>query len=426
MADELLPASWRGIPFAVENVSTGGAGRRFAKHTYPGRDGVRLEDLGRRGRMYRFRGFILSNSVVYGGGPVAVQRELLLAAADQPGTGILVHPTLGILTVGCEDCSVSDDLAAGTIAAVEFSFLEDTQQSFLGVSASTITAVIGAAALVDGAASLAFTGARVSGIAGASASSQWTGSVMAGARDATALTNLASQLPGPYGRYFAGGNVGYLSSGAGSPYAADTTVSDLVASAVTARADIASAASTVASDFASLSAATSAQTAGDVQDLVGALQGACADPADALRIMAGLAAGPQTGVTGVDDLYRRAAVTAAARAATTYQPSSYDDAVQVQNSVTGLLDAEIDIAGDEGDDATYQALKGLRVAVVGDLKARGGALAPLKTFTFALSLPVLYLAERLYGDASRAAQLLAEADPVHPLFMPMSFAGLAE
>jgi prophage DNA circulation protein len=422
---DVLPASFRGVPFAVRSSPTQG-GRRQAIHEYPGKDGVFPEDMGRRGRRYTIRGFIVSNSVVYGGGDVAIQRQLLTAALEASGSGPLVHPTYGVVTVSVDAWSISDDLDAGTRADIELNFIESTQQSFLGISASTISQVLSAAVLVDAAAATAFTVASVTGLSGASASAQWSAAVTAGGQDATALTNLASQLPGPYGRYFAGGNSGYLSSGSGSVYAGDTTVSDLVSAAATARATLTQAAKVVAADFAALTTISAAQAATDVQALVAALLAACADPADAIRILSGLAAfAPFGAVTGVSDLYRRAAVVATARAATTYQPSSQDDAALVQMAVTGLIDNEVTIAGDEGDDATYQAFKALRVAAVADLQKRGAALAALKTFGFGASLPALYLAEKLYGDGTRADQLIAEANPVHPLFMPTSFQALA-
>ncbi len=39
--------------------------------------------------------------------------------------------------------------------------------------------------------------------------------------------------------------------------------------------------------------------------------------------------------------------------------------------------------------------------------------------------PALYLANRLYQDPTRAPQLVAEADPPHPAFMPPAFRALA-
>ena len=420
----VLPASFRGVPFAVR-IDTIQAGRRFAAHVYPGKDGQSLEDLGRRGRRYSVRGFIVSDGL-YGGGPVALQRQLLLAVAEQPGTGILVHPTLGILTVGCESLSIGDDLDAGTKAEVEFSFLEDTQQSILGISVSTIAAVLGAATLVDAAASAAFTAASLSGASGSVAAARWSGQVVTGAQDATALTNLASQLPGPYGRYFSGANAGPLSTGSGSPYSADTTVAQIAADAVTARAAVGAAAVVVSSSFAALNGIAAPQTAGEVQALVAALlallrrsRGRRPHPFRPSRQLGDGHSQRWTTSTGARRSLRRRG------RSSNYQPSSANDATSLQGQIAALLDNEITIAGDEGDDGSYQALKALRAAVVADLQARGAALAPLATFTLPCSLPALCVAQNLYGDSMRADELVAEADPVNPLFMPATFQALA-
>jgi prophage DNA circulation protein len=125
------------------------------------------------------------------------------------------------------------------------------------------------------------------------------------------------------------------------------------------------------------------------------------------------------------DLFRRAAVVALATASSSYQPTSYNDAVTIRETVTGFIDNEITIAGDEGDDSTYGALRALRQAVVTDLVARGANLAQVTTFTFGAPLPALYLANRIYQDPTRSDQLVAQANPVHPAFMPASFQALA-
>ncbi|MGI4938270.1 MAG: hypothetical protein ACRYF5_16255 [Janthinobacterium lividum] len=57
------------------------------------------------------------------------------------------------------------------------------------------------------------------------------------------------------------------------------------------------------------------------------------------------------------DLFRRAAVVALARASSSYQPSSADDAAAVSSMVCGMLDAEITLAGDQGADSTFLALR---------------------------------------------------------------------
>jgi prophage DNA circulation protein len=422
----VAPASFRGVPFAVRSNRTEG-GRRQAIHEYPGRDGSFPEDLGRRGRRYRIQGFIVSDDAVYGGGPVLLQQQAILAAAEQAGSGLLIHPTLGLLTVSCESVSFGDDLGAATSMDVEWSFLEYTTPSLFGISLSTVTQMLAAAVVVDAAISTAFTASTEVGLSGSTTSAQWSAQVQAGGQDATALVNLASQLQGPYGRFFAGANSGYLGVGSGSVYAGDQTVASLAQDAALARSAITAASGVVATDFLSLSAATAPQTASDAQALVASLVSAFADPGDALRILTSLAGFVPSGSfsTAVSDLYRRSIVNAAARVATTYQPSSYNDAVNVQNQVTGLIDNEISIAGDEGDDADYNAFCALRTTVVADLQARGGKLAALETFTIQGNMPALYLAERLYGDASRADQLITQIGMVNPLFAPVSFEALA-
>jgi prophage DNA circulation protein len=83
------------------------------------------------------------------------------------------------------------------------------------------------------------------------------------------------------------------------------------------------------------------------------------------------------------------------------------------------------VAGDQGDDETYEALSTLRAAVVADLNKRGAGLSSIKTFSVSAPMPSLALAARLYRDPTRADELVAQANPVHPAFMPTTFKALA-
>jgi prophage DNA circulation protein len=76
--DRLLPASFRGVPFAVRSAS-GRFGRRQAVHEYPFRDTVWVEDLGRNARRLTIDGFLIENSLVYGGGDVILQKDRMIA-----------------------------------------------------------------------------------------------------------------------------------------------------------------------------------------------------------------------------------------------------------------------------------------------------------------------------------------------------------
>jgi len=174
------------------------------------------------------------------------------------------------------------------------------------------------------------------------------------------------------------------------------------------------------------------------QALVAALSSSVSDPGDALRLLSDLSAfvpvdptAPAIGAVASEmkgataDLFRRAAVVAMARAAAAYQPSSYDDAAQVRTIVCAALDAEITTAGNQGEDASFVALKALRVAVIQDLTERGATLAHISTIKTAASVPALVLANRLYQDPSRAEDLIARGNPRHPAFMPTAIKALS-
>jgi len=219
--------------------------------------------------------------------------------------------------------------------------------------------------------------------------------------------------------------------------------------------------------------AASDALAASVQAVTEALRVACVDPADAIRALSTLAAyapagamttilpnvASQAGIglvtedglpligaqpvsvaivstapiglaistlqSAVAALCRRAALTSLARACAGYAPTSSDDAVSVCVAVVALFDAEILVAADAEDDASYQALRQLRTAVVADLVTRAAQLPSLVTVRTAVPMPALALAYRLYRDATRADDLAARSGAQHPAFLPTSFRALS-
>ena len=430
-------ASWRGVPFAVRTF-TEATGRRLEVHQYPLRDIPFTEDLGRSARRYRFSGYLVSNDLVYGGGDVSIQRRLIKSAAEQAGSGVLVHPTLGRLTVNCESVTFNEDLSAGTYLELDFAFVESGAQSAPSISTSTGNAVLDAITGLQTAAQTAFSTAIgvVTSVAGqveaisttALQFVQQTGQL---GQDATSLLRMVSVLPGSFGRYIAGANLGL--SGILQGVTVPTTVDDLVAEAAADRAGISAAGGALETACADLGVSADADdVSAAAQALVSTLGAAMSDPADGLRLLGQLydfgpsggdAANP--GGVAISSVMRRAAIAALAGAGQAYQPSSYDDAFSVLGTVTGFIDQEILVAGDNGEDGVFSALRTLRIAVVQDLQARGALLSSMTTFTVAGNLPALALAQRFYRDATRADQLVQEADPISPLFMPNSIQALA-
>jgi len=185
---------------------------------------------------------------------------------------------------------------------------------------------------------------------------------------------------------------------------------------------------------------TTADFADAAQALAAALYASAVNPADAIRLLSNLSnfvsAAPTSSSsiglamasmqTASGDLFRRAAVVALARASADYQPTSSDDAAAVRTSVCALLDAEITVAGDQGQDATFNALRVVRAAVCQDLTSRGAGLAAIATIATGQPVPAPVLAQRLYRDPARADELVGQANPVHPAFMPVRFKALSE
>lgn len=439
-ADTLHHASWRGVPFGVEAASQRG-GRRLARHDYPYRDQIWLEDQGKRAPEFRIVGFLIGNSAVYGGGDVRSQRDRMLSALEAKGSGQLVHPSRGRLTVTLAEYDIAERWDQGNYFEIVFSFVQSGEQLFPAVLAALSSLVSGAAGLADAAGLGSFVdkvaGPLEKGLDAASSiattADQWLDKAESLARDATGLYGTLSQLGGAnFGRYFNGRNSGFL-SGLTSPYAGVSSVADLIKLGSAQRAAVSDAATAVKAAIGGLGAGvTAADVATQAQATVAALAASAADPQDGVRILGDLAkfvpgGAATTGAVGLatSDLFQRAAAAAIGRVSATYAPASADDAHAVRDAVLAPVQAAIARAGATGEDDVFSAFRSLRKAVVQDLGDRGAALPGLAELSFAANLPSVVLAQRRYGDASRGDELVTQADPVHPWFMPDRFKALA-
>lgn len=418
----LIPATWRGIPFYVSSLSTR-VGRRQAVHEFPGRDVVWVEDLGRAGRMFGFTGYLA--------GPLAdALHASFVAAVEQAGTGTLSHPALGVFTCSLLSCvsTVSDDGIG--LYRLQLEFLESAAAGLPTATADTGSAVeLGALNLLAGSAA-AFVatvatplaiGAAVAGRMGRVLQA-WADLPAAVASDAGAIFSSVQGLAPDLGRYSSG-------NGAAPPPAGSTAAS-LLASTLDAGDAVASAAAGIAAP------ASAAATAADVQALAGLARAGARDPAAQIRLLAPMASFTYASTASAAPigaaivaaeqaaaaLARQSALAEIARAAAAYTPDSHDAADALRGQLAALFDAEIDAATDV---ATVAALREVRTAVLLDIQARGGSLAPLRSFSFNAALPALALAQLLYQDGARADDLIRRAEPVHPAFMPTDFIALA-
>ncbi|WP_110947412.1 DNA circularization protein [Pseudomonas bohemica] len=456
--DLLHQASFRGVPFAVYSGDAR-FGRRLALHEYPGRDKPYIEDMGRGTRRIRLTGFLISDSLVYGGGSAIAQRDALVAAAETSGLGALMHPTLGLLRVGVpvEGLSVSERWDMGRYFEISFTFIESGDRIFPVTTSSTVSKLDKLASALGVSAALDFVRKVIGGVTAVinavegvikfgKAIVSMVVSVVAGfqelvgqiTREVRSITGLGSLLTGNFSRYTSG-NVSSALVASKKAKDSSATMADLIAENTENRAAVDVALDNLTDAAENLDASTGDAFTDAVTALMDAVVDSVADPGKAMTLLGTLASytsdeftsssaigeGKATAQAATSALLRRAAIAALAQVAATYAPVSYDDALSTMQTVTGYIDDEILVAGDAGDDETYTALRTLRQAVVSALSSTGATLPRLETFTFKASMPALAMATRLYQDPSRATELIEQADPIHPAFMPTRFKALS-
>lgn len=438
---KLRPSSFRGVPFAVI-AEEGSHGRRQAVHEYPYRDTAWIEDMGRGVRRIVIRGFLIQDSQMYGGGDVITQRQALIAACEEKGTGTLIHPTLGEMTVAIPEngLRLSGSADAGrvfefTLMAIEsgLKVFAVTGSSAAGKSVRTnylklvSTTVLSTIARIKG---------EIRGVTQAiktikSTIAFWTNMVDSTINEVTNVSNVLKSTFGNqrYGRY-SKGSVGGSSSGVtGSVDTADTddfqSLSDQVAAqSIMDRQEITDTASglnnsTTTDDFV--------QRTADVINAILNCAGGVNERITALEKLAnGTSTEYQQSTSGaeiaetVNTLIIVLCSGAMAAAASESNPTSRDEAEQITRRVAEQLDAALLVAGDRSDDDLYSGLLLVRTSFLDTMATRSAGLSELMQFNSAQPLPALTLANRLYQDAGRADELIQESNVPHPAFMPTS------
>jgi prophage DNA circulation protein len=234
---QLQPASWRGLAFGVRESSIK-RGRKTAVHEYPYRDDVWVEDLGRGTRSISFRGFLVGDDVY-------AQRDAMVAAAEQAGSGEVVHPSLGSRTASLIEFEAAERMELGRVVELSFVFIETGQPLYPSDATSTQDTAENAADDADDAAAGDF-GSDVADALSAGAEVVQTavstvqgfaGQVLELGGDARMVLDAVNALPGNFGRYATGG--------VGTLLAASSTVQTVLAAATTARTAVSSAVSSV-------------------------------------------------------------------------------------------------------------------------------------------------------------------------------------
>lgn len=416
--DRYQGASFRGVAFFVESHEAG-SGRRLAEFEFVQRDAGQVDDLGKKMPRYRIRAFTI-------GDDYDRQRDSLVAACVNPSTvGTLVHPYLsGSRQVRCASCTVREAMSRGGIAEIDLEF---------------VLAAPPPAAVADTSSSL------IAGIV----------SALKVLRTAFALAMLVADNPS----VLITAALGLLGAAAGDLLQSLTgfPASMLISLAATIDAiadqpdDPAGTADALSAAFMGVAdAAVAAQAAlpdpsQAIDPVVGidATSAAPSDPSYGLAAMASWAGGAAlsqfTGATAVVaatasplvtqqlvnqqaiiDLVCDTAVLAMASIYTQTAWPSSNAAAAARQQLLVLADARADAAAAAGSQPRYTAWLAVAALATADLTQQVQQLPRLAPYATTASLPALALAQLLYADAGRAADLVALNDAVHPLFMPLS------
>lgn len=421
--------SFRGAKFYIsESRST--FGRRNQVHNYPQRNTPWTEDRGKAEDRWSVECFVV-------GPDYKAARDALIKAMKADGPGTLVHPYIGTVRAVCAPSDVVESPQRAGTAEFSLLFVEAGQNTAPTPTPDTQAQAVAAA-----------TSAKAAAVTNAAGSIALAGQV----------TKVSSRLQGLIGQVQAQINQGLAPIQAA---VADVfTVQQAAQAVVQGGLNLLNAPKTLISDLFTAAGGLgdlgpfAAATIQELGDLVGTDSGLPAAPAalavqvfDAVQALADAApfaddALAQTAVlmtfgstlptitgstptlaaeaqnqTTVVQLVQSAAAAAAVNVVADMVFTSYDDAANVRDTLAAQIDTVALAIADTGDDRLADSVDALRLAMIQDVTARGASLARLYSYTPVTTEPAVVIAQRLYGDATRADEIVARNAIQHPGFV---------
>ncbi|MGE7959078.1 DNA circularization protein [Pseudomonas sp. NPDC089530] len=399
--DRLLPASFRGVGFWVDQAKTP-VGHKGQLHEYPQRDLPFYENLGRQARTHDLTAFIV--------GPDCLeQRDQLLKALEE-GSGELVHPWLGRLQVKVGECEMTQSRQDGGLVTFALKFYPDQPLQFPSATVNTRQLLLVSSDSLIGSAVRRFEeamtlvkAARI-GIADLRNSLKEVYDTIERElkplidtyRDLNLLVRAVKDLPKEVSAEFKGllGDIKDLKDYARNGYRG---VLANVSQQVEAVKKIDTPKLTTGKDTTA-----AAQAMADlVQDAV------------LVRIAQAVAslpvATPAVKLSSTPPLAKQAI-----QPVTRAEVPVADEVLALRNAINEAIWQ----AAEKADALHYEALNGLRQLVYGHLTAVASSGVRLVVKNPMQSLPTVVLAYRLFGDATRAAEVQQRNGVAHPGFLP--------
>lgn len=373
-------ASFRGVAFGYVPEWTLGSGRLGPDHEFVGTDSVYAEDTGREAR----RGSI---TAVVMGDDWQERSTDLRDALEQSGSGVLVHPLHGRRTVQVRHFDeVQRITAEGPVLRFTITYTETGDQQWPLVVDDTQEQARTQSVVAKARAIAAFaTTFDVESVPGWSRSQSIT-------KVGTVADDILASATGVA--------AGALSSTA-ALLTATTGLTDNASTYVDEPADLGAAFQTAIDAIATIAGCKAITDDAGAADTASVTSTPNTDVADAND-------------TAVDRVVRRLALARVVELAADTEWEVADDAIDVRNTYAARIYAEAEYA----DATTRQELIDLASALVLDIDARVGDLARLRTVDLEVdSDTALTFAWDLYGDATRATEIIERNGITHPLFV---------
>lgn len=401
--DRLLPASFRGVGFWIDQAKTP-VGRKGQLHEYPQRDLPFFEDLGQQAKTHDLTAFII--------GPDCLeQRDKLLKALEQ-GRGELVHPWLGRLQVKVGECDMTHTRQDGGLVTFALKFYPDQPLPFPTATVSTQKVLL----------------AKADGLLGSAvARFEQAMTLIKAAR--IGITNLRNSLTGVYD---------VIKEQLKPLIEQYRQITELVKAVKELPKEVAAEFKGLLGDIKELKAFAKEGYRGVIADVSQQLE--AIRKADAPKITTGKdtnAAAQAMADLVQDTLIVKVAQWVASMPVATRAlqlPSTPTVAQQAHQQVTrpevpatddlqalqkDLVEA-LQGAKNKADPEHYQAISDVQDALVAHLKAVASSGVRLVSKSFQESLPALVIAYKQFGDATRVTEVIQRNGVTNPLYLPQS------
>lgn len=345
-------------------------GRRNIVHEYPLRDDPYVEDNGKKKREH-------SISVSVMGDNFKADRDKLIEALDQPGSGTLVHPDFGTMIVSIISARLSQHNKARGKATFSITFIQGKTEPTHPTSGDDTPALVAAQVEKSLADSI----------------NDFTDTFSVLEQSADVVQDVVDEVDNVMG-------------------AVENVVGafvDPISNLIRAPANMAAA---IVGSITSIN--TLIAKPGQALNIYKSLF-STGDDSPSIPTTTASRKQQAASVSALHNLVKRGALIEACRASSKEQYAAYDDAIVIRDSLLDELDVQMHADGI--DDSVYLSLLDLRVAIVNDIRTRGADLTRLTTHTPLTTLPALVVAHQLYGDASRDGEVVSRNKIRHPGFV---------